>query len=37
MTIDEAVEYYRASKEVINMRINVTGARKRISFRWRAS
>ncbi|OCQ93492.1 zinc peptidase [Nostoc sp. MBR 210] len=37
MTIDEAVEYYRASKEVINMRINVTGARKRISSRWRAS
>ena len=33
MTIDEAVEYYRASKEVINMRINVTGARKRISSR----
>lgn len=28
--IDEAVKYYRASKEVINMRINVTGARKRI-------
>ncbi len=26
MTIDEAFEYYRASKEVINMRINVTGA-----------
>lgn len=37
MTIDEAVEYYRVSKEVINMRINVTGARKRISSRWRAS
>lgn len=37
MTIHEAVEYYRASKEVINMRINVTGARKRISSRWRAS
>ncbi|WP_336229346.1 ImmA/IrrE family metallo-endopeptidase [Scytonema sp. PRP1] len=37
MTIDEAVEYYRASKEVINMRINVTGARKRISSLWRAS
>lgn len=29
MTLDEAVEYYRATKEVINMRINVTGARKR--------
>ncbi len=29
MTLDEAVEYYQATKEVINMRINVTGARKR--------
>lgn len=30
MTIAEAVEYYQASKEVINMRLNVTGSRKRI-------
>jgi Zn-dependent peptidase ImmA (M78 family) len=30
MTIDKAVEYYGASKQVINMRINVTGARKRL-------
>ena len=29
MTLDEAVKYYRATKQVINMRINVTGARKR--------
>ena len=29
MTIDEAVKLYRVSKQVINMRINVTGARKR--------
>jgi len=29
MILDEAVEYYQATKEVINMRINVTGARKR--------
>lgn len=37
MTIDEAVEHYRVSKQVINMRINVTGARKRISSRCEAS
>lgn len=37
MTIDEAVEYYNVSRQVINMRINVTGARKRISYRWKAS
>ncbi len=30
MEIDEAIEHYRASKQVINMRINVTGARKRV-------
>jgi hypothetical protein len=33
MKIDEAVEYYCASKQVINMHINVTGARKRSLFR----
>lgn len=33
MTIDEAVEHYRVSKPVITMRINVTGARKRIVYR----
>lgn len=32
MTIDEAVEHYRASKQVIIMRINVTGAQKRTTF-----
>lgn len=32
MTIDEAVEHYRVSKQVISMRINVTGARKRIPY-----
>ncbi len=37
MTIDEAVEHYRVSKQVINMRINVTGAQKRILYRQRAS
>jgi Zn-dependent peptidase ImmA (M78 family) len=30
MTIDESIKYYGASKEVINMRINVTGARNRL-------
>ncbi len=33
MKIDEAVEHYQVTKEVIKMRINVTGARKRISYR----
>lgn len=32
MTIDEAVQHYGASREVINMRINVTGAKKRIRY-----
>ncbi|MBW4505915.1 MAG: ImmA/IrrE family metallo-endopeptidase [Scytonematopsis contorta HA4267-MV1] len=32
MTIDEAVEHYGATKQVINMRLNVTGARKRLTF-----
>lgn len=29
LTLDEAVEYYGASREVIQMRINASGARKR--------
>ena len=33
MSIDKAVESYGATKEVINMRINVTGAKRRIARR----
>jgi len=33
MSIDEAVKFYNVTKEVITMRINVTGARQRIARR----
>lgn len=33
MSMDEAIEFYSVSREVILMRINVTGARKRIAAR----
>ncbi|MDJ0799084.1 MAG: ImmA/IrrE family metallo-endopeptidase [Calothrix sp. MO_167.B12] len=36
MTIEEAMQCYQATKEVIKMRINVTGARRRIAARHKA-
>lgn len=32
MTIPQAVNHYNVTKEVISMRLNVTGARKRYAF-----
>lgn len=31
MSMEEAIEFYSVSKKVITMRVNVTGARKRIA------